>query len=647
MVTKNKRISHITIGKTKGSRRALILILAAGLAIKVAYLFFSQASPFYEPRLLDPAYYHEWAQRIAAGNLADPPVFYGLPLYPFFLGFCYKIFGGSLLMAKLVQALLGTVTLYFVYKIGRKLFSQETGLLAALLAAFYGPFFFNEQILIPEAIGIPLYAAAFYLVCLFEEAPTVKRGALLGAFLGLAALTKANALLFVFLYLPLCFFRRRAEVPRRIKSVLVCALTLLAVLAPVTAHNYFYGKDAVLLSSHTGLNFYVGNNPKAQGVFEAPEGTGTNVEAQREGARVVAEKAAGRSLKPSEVSSYWSGRAMEFIRQNPGRFAELFVKKIALFFDAREISDLEDFEFSGTFVDFLKFPWLNFAFLGPLFLLGLAVSLGKARHATALYLWIFAYLAGLAAFFVNARYRLPILSVFFPLAAVGLIFLWRSFKAGEWGRILLSVLVLGIGVWLTRLNLVGADTSVFYVNAGDASAKKGETQKAMEFYREALRIRPDNAKASLAMGLALSKTGRPDDAEKYYRDAINADPSNSESYNNLGLWYDEQGRLEEAEKCFLKAAELKPSSFQPHNNLGMVYGKLGQNQKAKEELETALRLNPQSARAYTNLGLVLYRLGDTEGALKNWKRALEIDPNFEMARRALRLYETTLYETTR
>ena len=645
MGKRNKRIRQESLSvpavRNTGTGKLLFLVLFLGLAIRLAYLFLSQASPFYEPLLLDPAYYHDWAGRIAAGNWIDPPVFYGLPLYPFFLGFCYKLFGGSLFMAKLVQIFLGVATIALVYKIGVKLFSKNVGLLAAALAAVYGPLFFNEQILIPEALGMPLYAAAFYVICLFEESPTVKKSALLGLLLGLAALTKANALLFAFIYISFWFFRSRNSFAAKSKITAVSFLALFAVLAPVTAHNYFFGKDKVLLTSHAGLNFYVGNHQNAQGVFEAPEGTGTNVEAQKEGARAVAEKALGRSLKPSEVSSYWSGRAKEFIRKNPGRFAELSLKKIALFFDARELSDLEDFEFSKEFISFLRLPWLNFAFLGPLFLLGFAVSFREVRHAGVLVLWIGTYLTGLVFFFVNARYRLPILSVFFPLAAAGLLFIWRALRNAEWGKLALAVVLIGAGAGLTRLNLVAADTSVFYVNAGDAVAKKGDIQKAELLYREALRINPDNAKASLAMALTLSKMDRPADAEKYYRDAIQADPSNSQSYNNLGLWYDKQGRLEEAEKCFLKAIDLKPSSFQPHNNLGMVYGKLGQNEKAKQELETALKFNPESARAHTNLGLVLYRLGDTQGALKSWKRALEIDPNFEMARRALRLYETT------
>src|SRR3989338_959550 len=56
----------------------LWIILAAALAIKIAYLIFSRESPFFEPRLLDPGYYNGWARRIAAGE-----IFFG-PREPFF-----------------------------------------------------------------------------------------------------------------------------------------------------------------------------------------------------------------------------------------------------------------------------------------------------------------------------------------------------------------------------------------------------------------------------------------------------------------------------------------------------------------------------------------------------------------------------------
>ena len=92
-------------------------ILGLGLFIKILYLIFSRQSPFYEPLLLDPAYYHQWALKIVNGDFIGDPVFYGLPLYPFFVALCYKLFNGSVFAVKLIQIFLGVITLFLIYKI--------------------------------------------------------------------------------------------------------------------------------------------------------------------------------------------------------------------------------------------------------------------------------------------------------------------------------------------------------------------------------------------------------------------------------------------------------------------------------------------------------------------------------------------------
>src|SRR6185436_20219650 len=95
-----------------------ILILA--LALRLAFFKASQPSPFFEPALLDAKYYHEWAVRIARGDFGSG-VFYGLPLYPVWLGLIYNFFQYSLIAAKFAQIALGLGTVYFIYRIGQKL----------------------------------------------------------------------------------------------------------------------------------------------------------------------------------------------------------------------------------------------------------------------------------------------------------------------------------------------------------------------------------------------------------------------------------------------------------------------------------------------------------------------------------------------
>lgn len=615
----------------------LFLILLASFVIRGVYFFLSRNSPFYEPLLLDPRYYHDWALKILHGDVAGGGVFYGLPLYPFFLALCYKLSGVSLVFVKWVQILLGLVTLFFIYKTGEKINSRVVGLLACGLAAVYGPLFFHEQVLIPEALGLPLYAMGFYGVCLFVDDPTPKKGMALGVLLGLAALTKAGILLFVALWVAFLLFSELKSRRGEVIPVLLCVVFFLLTLAPVSAHNFVYGKDKVFLTAHSGFNFYIGNNPDAEGVFLAPEGTGNNVEAQREDSRAIAEKAAGRSLKPSEVSAYWSQKAWAYLMENPGDFLKLYLRKLVLFFDAREISDVQDYVFEANFNPLLHFPWLNFSVLGPLFFLGLASSLYAAKFRVWLYLWLGTYVMGVAAFFINARYRLPLLGVLFPVAALGVVETVRAARQRRWSRLLFYVVVLSLGIWLTQARLVGTNWVRDYLNAGDVYQQTKEYDQAMEWYKRALKIDPVNAKTNLAMGVLWMRLGEYDKAKDYFVKCLDRQPKNAQALNNLGLCYEARGDLATALNYFLKAVSSKPNSAQAHNNLGMVYGKQGENEKAKEEFELSLKLNPSSPRANTNLGLIYYRLGEIEQARALWEKALTLDPDFQEAKKGLQM----------
>ncbi len=616
----------------------LLVILALAAAARAAYLFFSTKSPFFEPLLLDPRYYDEWARRVAEGNFAEPSVFYGLPLYPFVLGAVYALTGGSLLAAKVLQAFLGLATLTLVYLTAERLSGgrRSAALAAAALGAVYGPLFFNESILIPEAFGVPLYAAAFYAAVRLWERPAPGWGALCGVLFGLAALTKAGVLIFAVIFAAALAVRLVRSSSGAAPAVL-CALALLGTLAPVTAHNLLRGKDLVLLTSHAGFNFYIGNNPKAEGVFVAPEGTGTNVTSQIEDSKALAERALGRALKPSEVSRYWADRAMEFIRSDPGRALGLFGRKILLFFDAREISDVNDYAFERRFNPLLRVPWPDFGWLGPLVFMGFgALALGVVRQRALVTLWVAGYLAGLATFFVNGRYRLPLLGIFFVLAGIAVADAADGFRRRRWGAVALYAALAAAGAGVGHLNLVGQDPSKNLVNTGDVYLERKDYGTAIGYFDEALALKPDSPKAHLARGIALTGLERPAEAKASYLTALTAEP-NAQAYNNLGMIYFGEGDATGAEQAFLKALELRPQSSQSYNNLGMIYGERGDLEKARGMFERSLELNPLSARACTNLGLVLYRLGQHERAAELWRRALEIDPSFEEARRVLRL----------
>ena len=81
----------------------------------------------------------------------------------------------------------------------------------------------------------------------------------------------------------------------------------------------------LLMASQGGINFYLGNTDEADGLSAImPEPLGHNW--RIEDITYLAEVDCGRELKPGEVSTYWTGRALKWIQAHPGRFHLLHLK---------------------------------------------------------------------------------------------------------------------------------------------------------------------------------------------------------------------------------------------------------------------------------------------------------------------------------
>jgi Flp pilus assembly protein TadD len=605
-------------------------ILAAAAALRAAYLAQHAAGPYFAPTILDPGYYHAWALRILEGRGMGEP-FFGLPLYPFFLASVYKLAGGSVLAAKALQGLLGLVHVVLVYALTRRIFRRAaTGLVAAALAAFYAPYVFHEPILVPEALAVPLYTAALLGALAFRERPSVRRGLLFGALVGAAGLAKAGIFLFA-----LAFVAASAVRNARAAATAACAAVL--AVAPVALHNARAAGDAPFLSWHGGLNFYIGNNPQAEGTFRTPPGIRSNIEGQREDSRLVAEREAGRALKPSEISRFWFRKGWDFIRSEPGAAAALWAKKAALLVNHREISDVEEIVFSRRFTPLLGFLPFGFAGLFALAAAGGVLGWRSADPAARnlAFLWTAAYALAVTAFFVNARYRLPAVSALFPFAAAALVDGAGALRGGSWKHLGAALLLGGAALGASRTELVGPNPALQLTNVGNILMAQKRFTESVVYYREAIAADPSYAKAYNDLGIALRETRRYEEAARAFAAAVEKDPRNPYARNNLGLLLDAAGRTREAEALFEEAVRLQPNIPEAHNNLGMARAKLGDFAGAEEHFRRALELNPRSARALTNLGLLAHYRGRTAEARRLWERALEADPGFQDARRAL------------
>ncbi|MBI3008953.1 MAG: glycosyltransferase family 39 protein, partial [Candidatus Omnitrophica bacterium] len=332
-------------------KNLVLPLLIIAFLLRLLYIHELHLSPFSNPATsgLDVSIYDTQAQAISKG-MSEDEVFYAMPLYPYLVGFIYFLFGHNLYIVRFFQIVIGTLNLFLIYIIGKKIFNKngtsgwaDRALLALVLSCLYGVFIFYEGLLVPTTLLLFLDLIA--IVLLINDNLTKGRVFIAGLLIGLGSLCQGSNILFglsLFIWFLIIFkFNRRKVI---VHSALFCA-AMLAVILPVTVRNFLVGGDLVPITAHGGINFYIGNNPDATGTFNPPDGMSSDAEGLLMDSKRMAEEAMGEKLKPSQVSRFWYSKGLEFIRKEPVKYLSLLCRKALLFLNGKEVSDVEDFEF--------------------------------------------------------------------------------------------------------------------------------------------------------------------------------------------------------------------------------------------------------------------------------------------------------------
>ena len=236
------------------------------LAVQGVYLAEGGKDPTFGVPIVDAAKYHAAATEFAAGGPLHDTAFWQPPLFPLALGCLYRVAGESILAAKLVLALVGALSCVLVWRLGSRLFSPRVGLIAGLMLALYGPFVFFSTQLLAAGLAASLNLAALTLWIRCMDQPRWYGWLGFGLVVGLATITVPISA--VLLILAVIVSVVLTVGPRQWKpAVMGCALATVGTALPigaVTLRNYVASHEWVLISTNGGINFYVGNNPRAE-----------------------------------------------------------------------------------------------------------------------------------------------------------------------------------------------------------------------------------------------------------------------------------------------------------------------------------------------------------------------------------------------
>ncbi|MGD0279508.1 MAG: tetratricopeptide repeat protein [Smithella sp.] len=151
-----------------------------------------------------------------------------------------------------------------------------------------------------------------------------------------------------------------------------------------------------------------------------------------------------------------------------------------------------------------------------------------------------------------------------------------------------------------------------YINRGNAYAKLGRYQPAIEDYNEVIRIqKPAPALVYMNRGNAYADLGKYHQAIEDYDQAISLNPEDADAYNNRGSIYGELGRYREAVRDYNEAIRIKPD-YIAYFNRGIGFSNMGQYQSAIEDFNRAVSMKPDLAFAYHNRGIAFFKLGEND-----------------------------------
>ncbi len=163
-----------------------------------------------------------------------------------------------------------------------------------------------------------------------------------------------------------------------------------------------------------------------------------------------------------------------------------------------------------------------------------------------------------------------------------------------------------------------------YQNLASVYTVTGRAEDAVECYRRALELAPENAAIRAKLARALFAAGRADEAAEVAK-TLETDATGEGGYVHA-IIFREQGDFDKALAAFEAAKTRYADDAEFWLELGLTYDAAGDSRRALAAFDKSLELDPYAARVYTARGVNFLKLGDTTSAAKDFEAALNINP---------------------
>ena len=579
------------------------------LLMRLAFVIEMRGQPYsaISQHVVDSFYYHRWALEILAGNFWGSDVFFLRPLYPYLLALSYRLFGVHILPVQLLQVLMATASCALLYDCTLRMFNRRAAGFAAVGFALSGTLVFYSGALLYVELTTFLSLLFVWLLLVARKRSAVWLAA--GVTFGLLVISRPE-LLVLLPFLAAWLLLRRIGWQRT--GLLLGAALIVCAAVPI--RNYIVARDPVLFTAHSGINFYYGNNPDADGTWqptgELEKGAGFSHERLKRISRTID----GKVLPWSKASSYWMNKGLRFIVTEPGRYLVLLGRKLLLFIANYEVPNNYYPEIARASSVALKLGFVNFGLALALGVTGMVWAWPIRRKALPAYLIVAGHAFSALAFYVLSRLRAPVVPFLLMFAGYALSELIVALRERRTGRAVTGVLV-SAAVFVASL-AIPVDRAGYsaqgWTQTGNILAEQHQPGRAVAAYRRALAAQPNNSAARYSLLMTLAAMGKSNEAEDELT-RLSAGATTGEAgrlFATLGA-----ARVAIVRRDFPAAAAMYQNAFALDSTdaetaylLGLVYVSMDSLPPARYWLERALALDPGHDGARSVLPRVVARL---------------------------------------
>jgi tetratricopeptide (TPR) repeat protein len=164
-----------------------------------------------------------------------------------------------------------------------------------------------------------------------------------------------------------------------------------------------------------------------------------------------------------------------------------------------------------------------------------------------------------------------------------------------------------------------------FLNNGNKAYKRGNLDKATDYYQKAIKYDVDFYLAFYQLGVLEQKIGNSKEAILYFNKAIMIKPDFYKAWFTLGTSYEVNNNLDSAIVKYEKAIEINPVYTKAYSNLGNIRLIRKEYEEAKRILLTAIQIDSTYSDAYLRLGVIYTEQELFTEASEQFKKSTEYD----------------------